>query len=300
MSYNGILVIDKPAGYTSHDVVAKMRRATRERRIGHTGTLDPAATGVLVLCMGPATRLIPFLDESDKRYLAHLILGIVTDTQDHTGEILASHPETAVTRAALSEVLSTFTGPIQQVPPMYSAIKKNGRPLYELARQGKTVEREARTVLISALTPAQPLAAIYRIGEGPWLRVHCSKGTYIRTLCHDIGEALGCGGHMMELRREASGTFPLSEAISLDEAVDMAERGVLAAKLLSPARALSHMTQIVLTDDEVKAIRQGKALYGRDAKPEDSLAAAVRADELIAVVKAGAQGEWRPIRVFNA
>ncbi|HEX2954773.1 MAG TPA: tRNA pseudouridine(55) synthase TruB, partial [Bacillota bacterium] len=139
MGYNGLLVVDKPAGFTSHDVVAKLRRATHERRIGHTGTLDPAATGVLVICIGQATRLISYLDETDKLYLAHLILGIATDTQDYTGQELERHPETAITRAALSDVLARFTGPIQQVPPMYSAIKKDGRPLYELARQGKTV-----------------------------------------------------------------------------------------------------------------------------------------------------------------
>lgn len=299
MIFKGLLVVDKPSGMTSHDVVARLRRATRERRIGHTGTLDPAATGVLVICFGQATRLIPFLDESDKHYLTHLILGVATDTQDFTGQALQRCEETHITREALTHTLETFTGEIQQIPPMYSAIKREGRPLYELARLGQEVERAPRPVTIFALDPAQPLTEVYRIGEGPWLRVHCSKGTYIRTLCHDIGTALNCGGHMGELRREASGHFTLANSIPLDEAIALADRGELASRLLSPAHAVAHLESILLNEDQMKAVRQGKTLFPGKSGVEGNLAAGLYDDELIAILKAGPSGEWRPIRVFN-
>ena len=211
---DGIVVIDKPAGWTSMDVCAKLRGALRERRVGHAGTLDPMATGVLPVFVGQATKAVPFAEDGRKEYLASLRLGVVTDTQDTTGTTLAATPADGVAEAALRAVLPRFTGEILQVPPMYSALKRNGKKLYELARQGKEVERAPRPVTIYALELPG------RDENGDWLlRVECSKGTYIRTLCHDIGAALGCGGAMSALRRTAAAGFTLADAVTLEQAL---------------------------------------------------------------------------------
>jgi len=184
---NGILVIDKSAGWTSQDVAAKLRGVFHERRAGHGGTLDPMATGVLPIFIGRATRAAEFLESAEKEYIAGLRLGTVTDTQDTSGTVLETHPVT-VTRADVQAALQRFLGPIEQIPPMYSAIKIGGQKLYELARRGKEVERKPRSITIHELELLE--------GEGTEyvLRVRCSKGTYVRTLCHDLGSALGCGG----------------------------------------------------------------------------------------------------------
>ncbi len=206
---NGIIIIDKPPDWTSMDVCAKLRGILKERRVGHAGTLDPMATGVLPVFVGSATKAVSFAETGDKEYVAGLRLGLVTNTQDTTGEVLERRP-VAAGRAELEAVLSQFTGPIQQIPPMFSAIKRDGRKLYELARQGREVERTPRPVAIHALE------VLERTGEGDWLlRVRCSKGTYIRTLCHDIGQALGCGGCMSSLRRTMAAGFTLDEAVTL-------------------------------------------------------------------------------------
>ena len=207
---NGIIVIDKPEGWTSMDVCAKIRGILHEKRVGHGGTLDPMATGVLPVFVGRATRAVEFASERDKEYLAGLKLGTVTNTQDTTGEILETHPVT-VDRAALEAVLDRFRGDIAQIPPMYSAIKRDGKKLYELARAGKEVEREPRPVTIHALDIVSQ--------DGPdayTIRVRCSKGTYVRTLCHDIGQALGCGGCMSALRRTWAAGFGLEQAVTMD------------------------------------------------------------------------------------
>ena len=207
---SGILVIDKPMDWTSHDVVAKCRRVLHERRVGHAGTLDPMATGVLPVFVGRATRAVEFASASDKEYVAGLRLGIQTDTQDTTGTVLAQRPG-AADRAALEGVLDQFRGEILQVPPMYSALKVQGQKLYELARKGVEVERTPRPVTIHALEVVEQVSQTdYR------LRVACSKGTYVRTLCHDIGEALGCGGAMYALRRVRSCGFTETDAVSMD------------------------------------------------------------------------------------
>ena len=190
---NGILLVDKPADWTSHDVVAKLRGVLGERRMGHSGTLDPMATGLLVVFAGRATRAVSFSENHTKCYEAHLRLGFTTDTQDTTGTVL-SRSECAVSRAELEAVLPQFRGDILQVPPMYSALKVDGKKLYEIARRGGEVARQARPVTIEELT-------VLGEADGDYvLRVRCSKGTYIRTLCHDIGAALGCGGVMSALR----------------------------------------------------------------------------------------------------
>ena len=205
---NGIIIIDKPADWTSMDVCARLRRCLSERRIGHAGTLDPMATGVLPVFVGRATRAVEFASEGEKEYLAGLRLGQVTDTQDTSGRVLEEHP-VSVTREDLEAALAPFRGPIQQVPPMYSAIKINGKKLYELARKGKEVERKPRPVTIHSLTVEQQLSETDYL-----IRVRCSKGTYVRTLCHDIGAALGCGGTMFSLRRTMAAGFSLEQAIS--------------------------------------------------------------------------------------
>ena len=192
---NGIIIIDKPEEWTSMDVCAKLRGILKERRIGHGGTLDPMATGVLPVFVGNATKAVEFAEKGDKEYIAGLRLGLVTNTQDTTGEIL-SESATIPDRAALEAVLPRFTGPIAQIPPMFSAIKRDGKKLYELARAGKEVHREPRPITIYSLE------VLEQAGERDYLlRIRCSKGTYIRTLCHDIGAALGCGGCMYSLRR---------------------------------------------------------------------------------------------------
>ncbi len=208
---NGIINIYKKKGYTSHDVVAKARGILRERKIGHTGTLDPEAEGVLPLCIGGATKAVPYLTEADKCYEAEVILGETTTTEDATGEILQRY-EVNVTKEQVEEVISSFVGDYIQTPPMYSAIKVNGVRLYELARQGIVVERPSRQVKIYACE------LIEWIDEKRFrIRVQCSKGTYIRTLCTDIGEALGCGAHMGYLLRTKVGAFTLNESLTLEE-----------------------------------------------------------------------------------
>ena len=208
---NGILLVDKPQGWTSHDVVAKLRGIYREKRVGHAGTLDPMATGVLVVFLGQATRAVELCENDEKEYEATLLLGTVTNTQDTTGEILEQHPVT-VTEEQLRQTLATFLGPQSQLPPMYSAIKIRGKKLYEIARRGGDVEREPRPITIFRLE------LLDREESGDWvLKIECSKGTYIRTLCADIGDALGCGGCMSALRRTRAGEFTLEEAHTLEE-----------------------------------------------------------------------------------
>ncbi|HAB61503.1 MAG TPA: tRNA pseudouridine(55) synthase TruB, partial [Lachnospiraceae bacterium] len=212
---NGIINIYKEKGFTSHDVVAKLRGITRQKKIGHTGTLDPDATGVLPVCLGNATKLCDLLTDKDKEYETVLLLGKVTDTQDITGEVL-QESEVQVTEDQVREVVNSFVGEIEQIPPMYSALKVNGRKLYELAREGKVIERKPRPITIHSITilDIKLTDDCHEIR----MRVECSKGTYIRTLCHDIGEALGTGGCMKSLVRTKVSKFLLADAITLEEA----------------------------------------------------------------------------------
>lgn len=222
---NGILLIDKPEGWTSSDVVAKLRGVLHEKRLGHSGTLDPMATGLLVLFAGRATRAVEFAESHEKRYLARLRLGITTDTQDITGSAIKT-AAADISPEQLEAALAEFRGQISQVPPMYSAIKIKGQKLYELARRGENVERKPRDITISALE------ILGRDGEDWLLDVTCSKGTYIRTLCNDIGEALGCGGCMSALRRLRCGEFELENAHTIDEVQQAADRGEAESLLL--------------------------------------------------------------------
>lgn len=258
---NGILIIDKPAGWTSMDVCAKLRGMFREKRVGHAGTLDPMATGVLPVFIGRATRAVEFAADSDKEYIAGLKLGVVTNTQDTTGETVEERP-VDVTRERLREVLARFTGDIEQIPPMYSAIKVGGKKLYELARKGKEVERQPRPVTIHAL---EALDEAPPEGTDYLLRVACSKGTYVRTLCHDIGQALGCGGCMSALRRTRAAGFALSDAVTLEAVQQAVDKGE-GEKLLLPVDAyFAGLPVLVLKNAGAeKKIRNGAALNARD------------------------------------
>lgn len=217
LTMNGIIIVNKEKGFTSHDVVAKLRGILRFKKIGHTGTLDPDATGVLPVCVGKATKVCDLLTDKDKTYVAVVRLGVTTDTQDMTGQIL-SVSNVSVTEDQLKSVLKEFTGDIRQIPPMYSAIKINGKRLYELARQGKEVERKARNVTIHKIAlQATALQATALQADEFTIEVTCSKGTYIRSLCHDIGQRLGCGAAMRSLVRTRVGDFSLRDALTLTE-----------------------------------------------------------------------------------
>lgn len=220
MAYNGIILVDKPADWTSHDVVAKLRGILHERRVGHSGTLDPMATGLLTVFVGRATRAVQFAETHNKHYVASLRCGYSTDTQDTSGRVTA---QTGIspTEAELTDVLPEFTGEISQIPPMYSAIKVSGKKLYELARKGETVERKPRTVNISELS------LVGHDGDDFVLSVSCSKGTYIRTLCNDIGERLGCLACMSALRRTNAGPFDIRDAHTLSEIAEDPERYII-------------------------------------------------------------------------
>lgn len=227
---NGIILVDKPQGWTSHDVVAKLRGIYQQRRIGHSGTLDPMATGVLAVFLGRGTRAVELCENDEKEYVAELLLGTVTNTQDITGEVLEQQTVN-VSQPQLEQVLETFIGPQQQIPPMYSAVKIGGKKLYELARKGQSVERKPRDIVIRELE-------LQRFdGKMAQLRVVCSKGTYIRTLCHDIGATLGVGGCLSSLRRTRAGRFSLADCVTLEEIQQAREQGNHMA-LLRPVDSL--------------------------------------------------------------
>ena len=266
---NGILLVDKPQDWTSHDVVAKLRGVFGEQRIGHSGTLDPLATGLLVVFLGKATKAVEFSEAAEKEYLAHLRLGVETDTQDITGTVLHTSAEIP-DRAALEAVLPQFCGEIQQIPPMYSAIKVNGKKLYDIARRGGEVERQPRSIFIHELSV---------LGEenGEFvLRIRCSKGTYIRTLCHDIGKALGCGGVMTALRRTRVGGYDVQDAHTVAALSEM-ERDEAESLLLPLDSVFSDMEAVTLSCQNEAHCRNGRPfslqlsdgsyrLYGKDGQ----------------------------------
>ncbi len=251
--YNGFFVIDKPAGITSHDVVSRVRRILGTRKVGHTGTLDPFATGVLPVAVNEGTKAITFLDEGVKCYEALMCLGITTDTLDMTGTVLCQKDYSAVGSPELENAISRFTGSCSQIPPMYSAIKQGGQPLYKLARRGKEVERAPRTIEIYSLVIldfSPPLVSI---------RVNCSRGTYIRSLADDIGSALGCGAALKELRRTASGPFDLDRAVSLEELQEAARDGDVSRWCISPFKALEHLAHVPLTEAGLSKVLHGRS-----------------------------------------
>ena len=257
---NGILVIDKSAGWTSQDVAAKLRGVFHERRVGHGGTLDPMATGVLPIFIGRATRAAEFLESAEKEYVAGLRLGAVTDTQDTSGNILETHP-VAVTREEVQAALRQFLGPIEQIPPMYSAIKINGQKLYELARRGQEVERKPRSITIHELELLEGADADYL------LRVRCSKGTYVRTLCHDLGRALGCGGCMSSLRRTRAGSFTLSQAVTMQQVLNFAAEQAPQALLMPVDAVFSMHPPLIVTMGQAAKLKNGAQIKDWQFRP---------------------------------
>ena len=246
---NGIVIIDKPQGWTSQDVTARLRRVFSTRRIGHGGTLDPMATGVLPVFVGRATRGVEFFEHAEKTYETVLRLGLTTDTEDISGTVLTEQ-EANVTGEQLEEVLQKFRGDILQVPPMYSALKINGQKLVDMARKGKTVERQPRPITIHELT------LLGMEAEGIRLRVRCSKGTYIRTLCKDIGEALGCGGCMAALRRVQAGEYTIDEAVPLLQLLEEAEP----EKFLRPVDTMfRNYPAVTLSEKQALRCRNGNS-----------------------------------------
>ena len=241
----GILLVDKPVGFTSHDVIAKLRGVLHERRLGHAGTLDPMATGLLVVFAGRATRAVQFAESQSKRYFATMRTGIVTDTQDITGNVLETS-EVEISEEMLYKLLPEFTGALLQTPPMYSAVKQNGKKLYELARKGIEVERKSREIIIHSLEYQRHIENDFQ------LSIECSKGTYIRTLCHDIGARLGCGATLSSLRRTKSGDFSVEDAHTLDKIIECSQQG-RAQELFLPVDSLfSEYAQLTI-DEKQKA-----------------------------------------------
>ncbi|MDE6675417.1 MAG: tRNA pseudouridine(55) synthase TruB [Acetatifactor sp.] len=296
--YHGIITVHKEKGYTSHDVVAKLRGICGQKKIGHTGTLDPEATGVLPVCLGSGTKLCDMLTDRDKEYVAVLRLGVETDTQDMTGRVLAEHTVEADEEQVREAVLS-FQGSYLQTPPMYSALKVNGKKLYELAREGKEVERQAREVRIEEIEILEQHLSTLR------LRVVCSKGTYIRTLCADIGQKLGCGGVMESLVRTRVGEFSLKEALTLGQLQELKDQGRL-SEAVSPVESVFLSCPVLHVRRELeRLLDNGNALtveqtaekeqyepgrWVRVCRPDNRFAGIYAYDE--------GKGRYQPVKMF--
>lgn len=262
---HGVLNVYKEKGFTSHDVVAKLRGIVKQKKIGHTGTLDPDAEGVLPVCFGKATKLCDLLTDKDKTYQAVLLLGKVTDTQDISGQVLEEHSTNDLTEEDVEKVIRSFEGAYDQIPPMYSALKVNGKKLYELAREGKEVERKARRITIHEIR-------ILEVGlPEVKLEVTCSKGTYIRTLCHDIGQKLGCGGCMKELLRTRVERFDIADSIRLSEIEQLQKEGTLEEKIIPIDAMFPAYAQIILTPKAAQAVRNGNSFRRKEISQETAL-----------------------------
>jgi len=302
---HGFLNIDKPAGLTSHDVVAHIRRAAGQKRVGHAGTLDPAATGVLVVALGSATRLIEYVqDATSKRYLAMVQLGVTTTTDDAEGQVLETRPVPALDQAAIERALEPLRGAITQVPPMYSALHHQGRRLHELAREGIVVERAARPVTIERLDLLDCSLPLLT------LDIMCSKGTYIRSLARDLGAALGCGAHLQALRRTAVGAFLIDNAVPLDQLIgpfedeetsrqgDKQTRTVsLSQALLPPEIAVAGWPAITLSAEAAVRVRNGLAL-ALEHIDADHVRAHGPDGQLLALLQRAGE-HWKPEKVFD-
>jgi tRNA pseudouridine55 synthase len=269
----GALVVDKPSGITSHDVVARVRRVAATRRVGHAGTLDPFATGVLVVCVGKATRLAQFLVGLDKEYLATVRLGFATDTQDLTGkQITPSKSSKETSLEEVRRVVSEFVGPQLQTPPMYSAKRVGGERLYEAAREGREVAREAVAITIHSIELIETESMLAPNADGTTdlnMIVRCSSGTYLRTLGNDIGERLGVGAHLAALRRTAVGGFKIGEAVTLEALEAMTREQVIERVLINPSAMLSHLPALTLDRDGVSRVITGRPIESSQARVED-------------------------------
>ena len=294
---NGIFNIDKPAGWTSHDVVARVRRLAGQKRVGHAGTLDPIATGVLPVVLGTATRLVEYLADADKAYRATVVLGATTDTYDREGTLTPSANTSMPSLQEVETALQQFRGEIEQLPPMHSAIKIGGKKLYELARQGIEVERQPRKVTISNLVLEEykpPTLQIF---------VECSKGTYIRSLAHDLGTALGRGAYLEALIRTRHGPFTLEGATTLEGLEAAFKAGTWQESLYPSDHIISTWESLLATDEQEKDVAQGKSVSFGPPKSGDRNMAALRrqSGELLAILYwDGDLGMWRPKKVFNA
>ena len=259
---DGVLNIRKEKGYTSHDVVAVLRKVVGQKKIGHTGTLDPDATGVLPVCLGRATKVCELLTDHDKTYEALLLLGKTTDTQDISGEVLEERDPGDLTEEEVRSCIESFIGEYDQIPPMYSALKVNGKKLYELAREGKTVERKSRKVQIHGIRILEMNLPHVR------MEVDCSKGTYIRTLCHDIGQKLGCGGCMEELLRTRSGNFVWEDSMTLAQVEEAVRNGTIGDRVISIGQVLKDYPEIFCTREGDRLLENGNALAERFVRGE--------------------------------
>ncbi|HEX5323888.1 MAG TPA: tRNA pseudouridine(55) synthase TruB [Capsulimonadaceae bacterium] len=287
-----MLNIDKPGGMTSHDVVGRVRRIARQRRVGHAGTLDPDATGVLLICLGHATRLADLLAEQGKTYRATLALGVTTSTEDSSGEILSETDASQITHPMLAEILPRFLGDILQTPPMVSAVHHEGRRLYELAREGKIVERPPRSITVDEITLESFTADVHSRAV---LTVRCGKGTYVRTLCADLGKTLGVGGHMASLIRLSVGSFDINHATPLD----LLTEENIAGHLLSPSQALSFLPARIVLPAEVSDLRNGKVLPLTTPLAFGALVRLIDdQDSLLALGRVTAAGLIHPEKVF--
>lgn len=288
---NGILVVDKPFGMTSHDVVDEVRRLAGIRKVGHAGTLDPMATGVLVLCLGQATGVVEYLMDSDKVYEARVRLGVTTDTHDAKGTV-TSTSKVNVTKEEVHKALTFFVGRIQQVPPMYSALKHHGMPLYELARRGITVERKPRSVEVQEIELLDWSPPLFT------MKVSCSRGTYIRALARDIGELLGCGAHLTRLTRLASGRFTLDEAVTLEELAQAFAQGRWKEFLHPLDEALLDFPVMIVDTETESRIRHRQQVEGEASS--SPCRAYFATGKLVAILEYDSQtGLWQPRKVFT-
>ncbi|MBN1230896.1 MAG: tRNA pseudouridine(55) synthase TruB [Anaerolineales bacterium] len=289
---SGVLVIDKPVGLTSHDVVQIIRRGTGIRRAGHTGTLDPRASGVLVVLVGPAVRLSEYVSASDKRYQATIRLGSSTDTYDSEGTVYESDVPVDVTEEEFNELLNSYIGEIEQVPPPYSAVKVQGKKAYEHARAGEEIELEPRLINVYSLEVLEwALPEIV-------IDVHCSSGTYVRSLANDIGEQLGCGAHLVGLRRTKSGRFTLRDSISLRRLREAFESGTWAQYLIPAAEALGDWLTIELDADMLELVRHGHRLPAEGSTDQWARAISQQGDLVALLERVAESDEWQPRKVF--
>lgn len=305
--WHGILVVHKERGMTSHQVVAVLRRMLKQSEAGHTGTLDPEATGVLVVGLGQATRSFSFLNEDCKVYRGEIVLGQSTDTQDATGQVIQEHPDTRVKMENLRKAMDGLTGTINQLPPMFSAVKVHGQKLYDLARKGVTVDRTPRAIKVTQWEVLNPRES-YGFKDSVMVEITCSKGTYIRTLIHDLGTCLGTGAHMGELIRLRSGQFHLDQSLKISEIENHLKMGTLHSRLIPLGEALDHLPSMQPSaEDVIKVLHGGKISFqkypcdsppGSYAKFLDNLLQVIAVAQLT-LDNTGTYLYWQPVKVFH-
>lgn len=292
---NGILLLDKPTGMTSNGALQAVKRLYRARKAGHTGSLDPLANGLLPLCLGEATKLSGFLLDADKHYIAEIRLGVRTATGDAEGEVIRSADPGRVTRSEVAAAAATFRGHLDQVPPMFSAVKQNGIPLYKLAHQGIEVERKARSVVIHSLE------VLGYEDDAVTVEVHCSKGTYIRVLADELGELLGCGAHVSRLRRTRVGAFDTSRMFSFEKLQEIAAEGAdsLDSCLVSMEDALAQWPDVRLSQDMAYFLIRGQPVFVPHAPPQGLVRIYTREDRFLGVGRILDDGRIAPKRLIN-